>query len=167
MAFSDMLLPEFDLEMANTRKVLERVPDDKFDWRPHAKSFTMGELAGHLANMTSWITLSLTADSFDVMPDGVPRRQQPYASAAAILEAFDSSVAQARALLASTTDEQYLQPWSLLGNGKPFFTLPRLSMLRTMVFNHIIHHRGQLTIYLRMNDMPLPQLYGPTADEPM
>jgi len=167
MAITDMLLTEFDMEMANTRKVLERVPGDKLDWRPHQKSFTMGELAGHLANMAGWMIYTLTTDSFDVMPNGQPIRMQAFESVSAMLEAFDSNVVKGRALLAATTDEQLLQPWSLLGNGKPFFTMPRIAVLRSMVFNHLIHHRAQLLVYLRINDVPLPPIYGPTADEEM
>lgn len=165
MAMSEMLLPEFDLEMANTRKVLERVPEEKFDWRPHAKSFAMGELAGHLANMAGWMIYTLTTTSFDVLPNGQPVRMPPFPSVAAMLETFDNNVAQARALLAAASDEQLQQPWTLLANGAAIFTMPRTAVLRGMVFNHLVHHRGQLTIYLRMNDVPLPALYGPSADE--
>jgi len=167
MAIADMLLPEFDMEMANTRKVLERVPEDKLDWRPHPKSFTMGEMASHLVNMASWMISTLTTDSLDVMPDGQQMRMSRFTSVPAMLEAFDDSVTKARTILAATGDEQFMQPWSLLGNGKTFFTMPRIAVLRSMVLNHLIHHRGQLEVYLRINDVPLPQIYGPTADEEM
>jgi uncharacterized damage-inducible protein DinB len=167
MAMSDMLLPEFDIEMANTRKVLERVPEDRLDWRPHQKSFTMGEMASHLVNMAGWMIYTLTTDSLDVMPDGEPMRMPGFATVAAMLEAFDINTVQARATLVATSDEQFMQPWTLLGNGNAFFTMPRIAVLRSMVFNHLIHHRGQLTVYLRINDVPLPAIYGPTADEEM
>jgi len=167
MAIVDMLMPEFDMEMANTRKVLERVPGDKLDWRPHPKSFTMGEMAGHLVNMAGWMIYTLTTDSLDVMPDGEPMRMPEFTTARDMLEAFDNNVVQARATLAATGDEQFALPWTLLGNGKPYFTMPRAAVLRGMVLNHLIHHRGQLTVYLRLNEVALPAIYGPTADEEM
>jgi uncharacterized damage-inducible protein DinB len=167
MKISDTLIPEFDQEMASTRKVLERCPEDKFGWRPHAKSWTMAELASHVAYLPDWARETLKKESLDVAPaDG----SQPYKRDAArstreLLASFDKNVAAARVTIAETSDEAYGKLWTLLGGGKEIFSLPRLAVLRSFVFNHVIHHRGQLSVYLRLNDVPVPALYGPSADE--
>jgi uncharacterized damage-inducible protein DinB len=165
MAVKDALLPEFDHEMANTRKTLERVPDDKFGWKPHEKSFAMGGLAAHLANLPSWASLAIGQDSFDLAPAGEPLRQTPLTSQAGVLEAFDKNVAAARASIAGASDEQLFKPWTLLSNGKTILTLPKVAVLRSFVMNHLIHHRAQLGVYLRLNDIPVPSIYGPSADD--
>lgn len=166
MSIAQSLLPEFDQEMAGTRKTLERVPEDNLDWRPHEKSMTLAGLATHIANMVNWATITLTQDSFDVQPEGSePYREAPINSRAELLEKFDNGLATARAALAATSDEAMMKDWSLLGGGKVLFTMPRVACLRGMIFNHIIHHRAQLCVYLRMNDVPVPALYGPSADE--
>jgi uncharacterized damage-inducible protein DinB len=166
MRISDMLLTEFDHEMANTRKTLERVPDDKFDWTPHQKSTTMGGLATHLANIPTWAVHALTKDSIDVAPVGeAPLRTEPAHSREEILERFDKAVTDARAAINEASNESLLQPWSLLSGGKTVMTLPRVGVLRGFVMNHNIHHRAQLGVYLRLNDIPVPSIYGPSADE--
>ncbi len=166
MTIAESLLPEFDQEMANTRKALERVPDDKLSWKPHPKSFTMGALAQHIALMAGWGKETITLESFDVAPPGAPPYQPPpMNSTKDILDIFDKGSAAARAALASATDEQMMKPWSLLSGGKPMFTMPRVAVFRGMLMNHCIHHRGQLTVYLRLNDIPVPSIYGPSADE--
>ena len=166
MPLNQSLLPEFDHEMANTRKTLERVPDDKFAWKPHEKSYSMGDLATHLANLVSWMTVVINSDSFDMAPkDAPPPKTEPLQSRQAVLEAFDKHVAAAREALAYASDEQLLQAWSLLAGDKTIFTLPRIGALRGFVMNHSIHHRAQLGVYLRLNDIPVPALYGPSADE--
>ena len=166
MAFSDTLLPEFDHEMAGARKTLERVPEDRFEWRPHPKSGAMGWLAGHLANIPEWGTLTIARDELDLAPGGKPMEQQPPpASRADLLAAFDRKAAEARAAIAGASDEELMKPWSLLQNGKALFTMPKLTVLRSFVLNHLIHHRAQLGVYLRLNDVPVPALYGPSADE--
>ncbi|MDQ3816895.1 MAG: DinB family protein [Acidobacteriota bacterium] len=166
MRMSEMLLPEFDREMANTRKTLERVPDEKLDWRPHAKSMTMRDLATHLANLVSWTVHTIDKDALDIAPAGQPPlRPQPVNSAKEAVEVFDKNVAAAREALAGASDEHLLQPWSLVIGGKTMFTMPRVATLRGMVMNHTIHHRAQLGVYLRLNDVPVPSLYGPSADE--
>ena len=165
MAISNALLPEFDNEMANTRKTLERVPDDKSAWKPHEKSSTMGNLAGHLANLPSWASLAIRQDSLDLAPDGVPITNPPLNSQAEILETFDKNVAGARAAIAGASDEQLFQSWTLMANGKTIMSLPRVAVLRSFVMNHLIHHRAQLGVYLRLNDIPVPSIYGPSADE--
>ena len=167
MSFAQSLLPEFDHEMAGTRRTLERVPEDRLSWRPHPRSSTLGELATHLANLNSWIVRTVETDSFDIAPVGAPRpRPEPLGSRQALLAAFDGQVAAGRARLAAATDEQMRAPWTLLAGGKTVFTMPRAACLRSFVMSHGIHHRAQLGLYLRMLDVPVPGLYGPSADEP-
>jgi uncharacterized damage-inducible protein DinB len=166
MKISDTLLPEFDQEMANTRKVLERAPAAKFSWKPHPKSSELGALAAHIANMADWAKLTIESDSFDYAPPGAPPYEAPkFASTDQLLAAFDKSVAEARAQLAAADDAKMLAPWTLMAGGKSVMTMPRVAVIRTFVMNHIIHHRAQLGVYLRLNDIPLPALYGPSADE--
>jgi uncharacterized damage-inducible protein DinB len=166
MRIADALLPEFDQEAASTRKVLERVPTDKFKYKPHEKSFDMGSLAVHIATMFSWGATTLKEDSFDVAPEGREPYRDPIATdTAALVASFDKNAADFRAALAAADNDSLMKPWSLLAGGKPIFTMPRVAVIRGMIFNHIIHHRGQLTVYLRMNDIPLPAIYGPSADE--
>jgi uncharacterized damage-inducible protein DinB len=165
MGLSQALLPEYDHEMANTRKTLERVPDDKFTWTPHAKSFPMGSLAGHLANLPSWGSLTIASDSFDINPGGVPQKSPEPTSREAVLETFDKNAAATRAAIEGATDEELFKPWTLLSNGNTVLTLPKIAVLRSFVMNHMIHHRAQLGVYLRLNDIPVPSIYGPSADE--
>ncbi len=166
MALNEALLPEFDLEMANTRKTLERVPDEKLGWKPHEKSGTMGWLAGHVANIPSWPVMTIGQDALDVAPKGGPAPQaSPPTTRKALLEAFDKNAADGRIALAKATDKQLMDPWTLLAGGQKVFTLPRIAVLRSFVMNHLIHHRAQLTVYLRLNNIPVPALYGPSADE--
>jgi uncharacterized damage-inducible protein DinB len=166
MKISEALLPEFDQEMANTRKALERAPSAKFSWKPHPKSSDMGSLAAHIVNMTDWAGLALSTDSFDYAPPGAPPYQAPiFSSTQDLLAAFDKGAAQARAALAAADDAQMMAPWSLMAGGQTLMTMPRAAVIRTFVMNHIIHHRAQLGVYLRLNDIPVPALYGPSADE--
>ncbi len=167
MSISLSLLPEFDQEMANTRRVLERIPEDKLDWKAHEKSNTIGWVGLHLAEIPAWPEMVLTKDSLDLAPPGGEPYQRPKAeSAKAILERFDLSVASGRAALAGTSDEEFLKPWSLLVGERLIFTKPRLDVVRISVLNHSIHHRAHLCVYLRLNNLPVPALYGPSADEP-
>jgi uncharacterized damage-inducible protein DinB len=166
MSISKSILPEFDHEMANTRKTLERVPDDKFSWKPHEKSMTLGGLATHLANIPSWTKNTFAADELDIAPPGAPPYKLEEAkSTAELLEAFDKHVASARAALEAATDENWQGKWSLLMTGKPIFTLPRTAVMRGFILSHSIHHRAQLGVYLRLLDVPVPSIYGPSADE--
>ena len=166
MAIRDGLLPEFDQEMANARRTLERVPDDKLTWKPHPKSGAMGWLAGHVAQLPSWAGIAVGQDSLDLEPDGKPTTPPPPPkSRQEILEMFDKSVAAGRAAIAGASDEHLLKPWTLLKNGQTIMTLPRVAVLRSFVLNHLIHHRAQLGVYLRLNDLPVPSIYGPSADE--
>ena len=168
MAISQALLPEFDMEYANTRKMLERVPDDKLAWKPHTKSFSMGDLATHLAEIPQWMAMTLEQNSFDIAPPGGQHYERPkLKSRKEILEAFDKSTAQARGFLAAASDEKLMQPWSLLKAGQAMFTMPKVAVVRSFLMNHVIHHRAQLGVYLRLNDIPVPGMYGPSADEAM
>ena len=166
MSLSDSVLPEFDREMASTRKALERVPEGKFAWKPHAKSMAFGRLATHVAEMVGWLIPTLQSESFDFAPVGAPPYQPvTAASSAALLELFDKNVKEARAAMAAASDAEWMMNWSLQAGGQNIFTMPRIAVMRTMIMNHVIHHRGQLTVYLRLNDVPVPALYGPSADE--
>lgn len=167
MAINESLLSEFDREMANTRKTLERVPDDKFSWSPHPRSSSMGELASHIARLPGWATLTIHGDSFDLAPGGVPARFPGLNSNRELLDTFDKNIADARAALAGASDEVLLGPWTLQRNGQTLWVMPRIAVLRGFVFSHTIHHRAQLGVYLRLNDLPVPSIYGPSADEGM
>ncbi|HQR35317.1 MAG TPA: DinB family protein [Blastocatellia bacterium] len=166
MSIAQSLLPELDMEMAGTRKVLERIPADKFEFRPHEKSFKMIALATHIANMLGWGRDTIKTDSFDVAPvGGEPYKEDPAASVAELLGKFDKNLAGFREALAGASDADLMANWSLLSGGQTLFTMPRIACLRGMILNHLIHHRAQLTVYLRMCDVPVPALYGPSADE--
>ena len=165
MAIKDALLPEFDHEMATTRRLLERLPEAEFAWKPHDRSMALGQLAGHIANLPQWCSATLASTVFDLDALPVDARPQLPASRAAVIEEFDGKVAAARNQLKSTTDAEFMTPWTLKKGGQEVFTLPRISAIRSFVMNHLIHHRGQLSVYLRLKDVPLPSIYGPTADE--
>jgi uncharacterized damage-inducible protein DinB len=162
MAIKDALLPEFDHEMQVTRKVLSRVPDGKFGWKPHDKSMTLGRLATHLAQIPGWVKETLVQDSIDIGGGFTPT---DFATRDEVLAAFDKVVAVARPLIEAATDGQFMAPWTLKNKGEEVFTMPKLSVVRAWVFNHTVHHRGQLSVYLRLNDVPVPSIYGPSADE--
>ena len=163
MAITDALLPEFDHEMATTRRLLDRVPEERFAWKPHERSMSLGQLAGHLANIPYWCSATLDAAFIDL--DTLPPRPGLPTSRAALLDEFDKKVAAARARLARTTDPELVAPWTLKKGDQEFFAMPRIAAIRSFVMNHSIHHRGQLSVYLRLNDVPIPPIYGPTADE--
>ncbi len=155
------LVREFDEEMAITRRLLERVPSEQGAWKPHPKSFPLGHLAQLVATMPGWITQMLEESKLD-LGAAPPYRLQ---STEDLLRQFDELVAGARAAIAATTAEQLAGPWSLTHGETVLFTAPRAGVLRQTV-NHLVHHRGQLTVYLRLLDVPLPSIYGPTADTP-
>ncbi|MCI0407744.1 MAG: DinB family protein [Acidobacteria bacterium] len=166
MGLSEALLPEFDQEMANTRRTLERVPEGKLGWKPHEKSMTMGRLAVHLAEIPGWTIPTIEEDSLDMAPPGGAPYQSPQAnSRKEILTIFDKNVAAARAAIAGADDGRLKKPWSLLNGGKTVLTLPRIGVLRSFILSHSIHHRAQLGVYLRLNNVPVPAIYGPSADE--
>lgn len=164
MTIAELLVPEFDQEMASTRKVLERVPDDKFAWKPHDKSFSMGHLASHIANMLAWTVDTMTKTEFDlstVTPEEMNRASK---NRAELLASFDAGAAKARASL-QKPDADYFVPWTLKNGAQVFFTMPRYNCVRSFVLNHIVHHRAQLGVYLRLNNVAVPGVYGPSADE--
>jgi uncharacterized damage-inducible protein DinB len=166
MSYAETLLPEFDQEMANTRKVLERIPDDKLDWKPHPKSNTIGWNANHLADIPNWIFVALTTPSLDIAPpDGPKYESSALTRRDEILQLFDRNVAAARQAIVEAKDEDLGQTWTLLQAGKVFFALPRSAMVRGFGLNHLIHHRAHLCVYLRMNGVPVPGMYGPSGDE--
>lgn len=159
------LLPEFDHEAAVTRTVLERVPEAQAAWRPHPRSMTLGELAMHLASIPAWAVRTLCQPTFDLAPRGEPPFAPPvWQSLAETLAIFDEKTASGRAALVAITDLELAQPWTLKKGGAKVLTAPRGSVLRSFVLNHGIHHRAQLGVYLRLLDVPVPAMYGPTAD---
>jgi uncharacterized damage-inducible protein DinB len=166
LSLLDSLLPEFDHEMGTTRRLLDRVPEGEFRWKPHEKSMSLGELSDHLSMLTRWTNLIATSTKFDIASLGTSRTPTVPASRDEMLATFDKAVAAARAELASKTDAELSAPWTLKSGTQEVFTIPRISAIRSFVINHVIHHRGQLSVYLRMKDVPLPAIYGPTADEP-
>ncbi len=163
---SEAFLGEFDHEMAKARESLSRVPDDKFDWKPHAKSMSMGTLASHIAQFPVWARMTMQTPQFDVAPvGGQPMPQPELKNREQILAFFDQNLPGARAAIAATGDRAMMEQWALLSGGKTIFSMPRVAVLRGMIMNHLIHHRAQLGVYLRMNDIPVPAIYGPSADE--
>lgn len=155
-------LGDLEHELRVTRSLLERVPDDRLDWKPHEKSFSLGSLAAHVANLPYWITSTLQSDFFDLT--GVTHRA-PVADRAELLELFEQRAAEARAALAAVDDADLLRPWELRMGEKVLQRMSRLAVIRGMGISHFIHHRGQLSVYLRLLDVPLPPMYGPSADE--
>ncbi len=162
MAIADTLLPEFDREMTTTRKLLERVPEEKFAWKPHPKSMSLAELATHVATLPSWGAVTLTQAEIDM---GGSNTNTAVTSRADLLARFDKNVAETRAALVGKSDAEMMLPWSLKQNGQKLFTMPKTAVWRSFVVNHLVHHRGQLSVYLRLNDVPVPAMYGPSADE--
>lgn len=164
--FADFYLPEFDHEMETTRRVLARVPEAHVEWRPHPKSTPLGTLAQHITNLIGFGELIVRERERDVNPPGGPRyAPTPFSGTAAMLEAFDANVRRTRAAIAGATDEELMLSWTLRNGAQVFFSLPRAAALRSYLLSHSIHHRGQLSVYLRLLDVPVPSIYGPTADE--
>jgi uncharacterized damage-inducible protein DinB len=161
MGLSKALAEELRQEAVATRKMLERVPEDAFDWKPHEKSTALGRLAGHVAELPGMVVSILTMDEMDFS------NFQPFkpASVSELVEKFDKNIIDATERLQDQPDEHLLKTWRMLSNGKEFFKMPRATFIRMVVLNHLIHHRGQLSVYLRLRDVPLPSVYGPTADE--
>lgn len=162
MALKDGLLAEYDHEVGTTRRLLDRLPDDKLGWKPHAKSMTLGGLATHLGNIPNWGGSILNESSFDLA--GAPPDLTARASRQDILDAFDAAARQTRASI-DKSDAELMGRWSLKRGDHEMFSMPRIAAFRTFVINHLIHHRGQLSVYLRLNDVPVPSIYGPSADE--
>ncbi|GAB4139309.1 MAG: DinB family protein [Planctomycetota bacterium] len=167
MTIARSLLPEFDQEMMATRAVLSAAAEEHGSFRPHPKSWTLGELGLHIANLVSWLRLTLSSAEFDVDPEGANRPSSPvYESMAETLRRFEQNRDEARRALESATDEDLRAPWTLKNRGRVVFTMPRIACVRSFVLNHLIHHRGQLTVYLRLCGLAVPPTYGLTADNP-
>jgi len=162
MSISQNLLPEYDQEMTNTRKLLERVPDDKLNYQPHPKSMTLGRLATHIAELPGWGKQTLESEVLEMEPGFKPHIA---ASREELLGMFDKSAAEARAAIAAASDEDWHKIWSFKVAGQTIISLPRTAVVRSMVMNHLIHHRAQLGVFLRLNDVEIPGMYGPSADE--
>ncbi len=165
MAIADLLLPEFDQEMPVTRRVLERVPDGQGEWKPHEKSFSMAHLAQLVARMPAWFSMIAQKDEIDFAPkDGSRMPGYSIETTATLLSEFDENVKSARAAIAGVTDERFQYPWTIKRGGDVLQRMSRYAMMRS-TFNHLVHHRAQLGIYLRLSDIKVPSMYGPTADE--
>ena len=162
MSISDTLIQELETEAAATRALIERVPDNKLDWKPHDKSMPLGRLATHIAELPSWGKVTIEQDVLDISEGFTPTI---LTSAAEILDTFDKNTAAFKALLAKTPDDEYAKTWSMKHSGQDVYAAPKGVVVRSMVLNHLVHHRGQLTVFLRLNDVPLPMTYGPSADE--
>ena len=162
MPFSQTLLPEFDEEMKNTRKLLECVPDDKFAYQPHPKSMTMGRLATHVAELPSWVNFTLDREVLDLQPG---MQAEVASTRTELLRKFDAAVAEARRKIASTADEDWQKTWTLKFAGKTIMSMPRAVVMRSTIMNHLIHHRAQLGVFLRLNNVAIPGMYGASADE--
>ncbi len=166
MTVAEQFLGEFEQEMAMTRKMLERVTDEIFPYRPHPKSMTTKELSGHISDMAMWGVYTAQVDSLDINPtDGPAMEPTVVGSVAELMTGFDKNVADLSAAVSKLSDEQMMTPWTLLSGGDEIFTMPRIAVYKSMILNHLIHHRAQLGVYLRMNDILVPGMYGPSADE--
>ena len=161
----DLAFLDLEMELDKTRRVLERVPDEHLGWKPHEKSMTLGQLAAHVVNLLFWQLTTTDHDRFDLAenPQGIPQPERM----ADVMARFETLSEQAKDSFERMTDDALHEPWSLVDGERVFFTMPRAVVLRNFVFNHIAHHRGQLTVYLRLLNIPLPAIYGPSADEPM
>ena len=162
MPFSQTFLKEFEEEMKNTRKILECVPDGKFEYQPHPKSMTLGRLASHVAEMPNWAVTTLTTEGLEMGPDDKP---QIFSTRAELMQKFDKGVADARLKIAGASDADWKVIWTFKYMGQTFISAPRSEVMRGPVMNHLIHHRAQLGVYLRLNDVAIPGMYGPSADE--
>lgn len=159
---AEAILKEFDREIATTRKLLERIPADKMDWKPHSKSTSMAGLGRHIAHLVGWAPLALKSSEVDVTARApMPATETPVD----IMRIFDKNVADTRSLLLDTTDEQLMSSWTVTRGGQPLLTQSKAEAIQLTIVHHIIHHRGQLSVYLRLNDIPVPSIYGPSADE--
>jgi uncharacterized damage-inducible protein DinB len=165
MSFAGILLPEFDHEMASTRALLERVPEADADWRPHPKSYSLGDLAAHIARIPQWGRYVFEQPELDFgAPANAALARARFTTTAELMDRFDSNVREARTALAAAPDESMRTKWALRNGETTIFSLPRAAVFRGFILSHMIHHRGQLSVYLRLRDVALPSIYGPTAD---
>jgi uncharacterized damage-inducible protein DinB len=166
MSYAAHILPEFDEEMAKTRTVIERIPEDKYGWQAHAKSRTLGWNANHLAEIPGWVEGTIKDTQWDFSPPDGPAYETPaLASRVEILAMFDQNVAAARQAIERVSEQEMTVPWTLKYQGEALFTMPRSVVIRSFVLNHMIHHRAISCVYLRLNDVPVPGMYGPSGDE--
>lgn len=163
MGMTDGMIHELEMEAATTRRVLERVPADKLGWKPHEKSMSMGQLALHVATIPGAMAGFLSPDAFDIA--GVDMQAKEPESAAELVPALEEAVAKGKEYLSSLDQPRLMEHWKLVNGDKELMSAPRIGVLRSLMLNHWYHHRGQLTVYLRLNDVPLPSVYGPSADE--
>jgi uncharacterized damage-inducible protein DinB len=168
MSIAQLLLPEFDAEMEITRRLVERVPEGKPDWKPHAKSMALARLATHVTEIPGWLVWTFEKDELDISPPGAPKYEpQILHTTAALLAQFDGNVAKGRAALAAAADDTFTRPWTFQMGGKSLWTKPKFEVYRSFGLNHLVHHRSQLGVYLRLLDVAIPGTYGPSADEMM
>ena len=166
MSMSQMLLPEIDHETAKTRKFLERLPEDKFGWQPHPKSMTLGRLATHIAEMYGWGADTMVTPEFDIAPVGGEAYKSPnFTERAEVLAMFEENAKRFRNAVEGASDAAWGETWALKAGGQTLFAMPRAAVIRDMILNHVIHHRAQLGLYFRLNDVAVPAAYGPSADE--
>ena len=162
----ESFLSEYEQITKNVRTTLERIPENKFDWKPHEKSFSMGDLASHIVNLQTWLNVTLNLEEFDMHPPEGEEIIQPKASnKKELLEMFEKNFEEAKKCLSDTPEQKLMDSWSLLSGGKTLFTMPKVAVVRSFVLNHTIHHNAQLGVYLRLNDIPVPAIFGPSADE--
>ncbi len=164
MAINEAFIGELQQEAATTRKVLERIPTENFDWKPHEKSMSMHRLATHVADMFSWVAPTMEQDELDFAKG---YEEPKPANTEELVEMFDKNVAAAMESLKNAEDAVFMQNWTLRNGEQIYFQMPKAAVVRSFVMNHIVHHRVQLSVYLRLNDIPVPALYGPSADEQM
>jgi uncharacterized damage-inducible protein DinB len=160
---SQSIIPELKQEGAQTKKILEKVPFDQWQWKPHQKSMALGRLASHVAELPKWITMCINTDELDFSKRGY--KANVFESREQLLQHLDQNVQEALATLEKTTDAQLLENWTLRNGEHVIFTMPKIAVIRSMAMNHMIHHRGQLSVFLRLLDIPIPGMYGPSADE--
>jgi uncharacterized damage-inducible protein DinB len=165
MSIAESMLPEFDVEIANTRKVLEQLPQDQLTYRPHEKSYSLGELATHVTNLLSWVQHTMKQDGFDIDSKNPPPSPPEVGSAQDALKTFDANAAAARAAIAGASDETMLGTWRFSRDGQTMMEMPRTAVMRSFILNHLIHHRAQLGVYLRLTGAKVPSIYGPSADD--
>jgi uncharacterized damage-inducible protein DinB len=165
MPINQSFLQELESESKSTRRSLQRCPEEHFDWKPHEKSYSLGRLASHIAELTNMITLALTSSELDFVKRGY--KPSIATTNQELMKIFEDNLSRAKEELQKADDDAFAQDWQLRGGERIYFTLKKAEAVRTMALNHIIHHRGQLSVYLRLLNVPVPGMYGPTADEPM
>lgn len=165
MSLNQSFISEFEQEAKSTKKVLERVPIEKADWKPHEKSMSLARLATHVAELPSWLDVTLNSDELDFAK--VEYKPRIAASSAELIHIFEENYSKGLKAIKNATDEVLMSNWTMRNGEQIFFTLPKIAVIRSTVYNHLYHHRAQLGVYLRLLNVPLPAIYGPTADEPM